>query len=311
MFTLGFDIGGTKCAAILGKDTADGGIEDIIVDKITFPTLVGRGWRAVLDELFASAETLLDRNGAAKSDLAGIGISCGGPLDSKKGIIMCPPNLPDWDNVPVAGMAAERFGCRVNLQNDANACAVAEWKYGAAKGCSNAVFLTFGTGMGAGLILDGKLYSGTRDMAGEAGHIRLTDGGPEGYGKKGSFEGYCSGGGIAKLAKLLAAEKGLELGENVSAKDLAAAMYAGDEFAALVYTTCAKKLAAGLSVLIDILDPEVIVIGSIYARNREFFDSIILPAIKEETLCGEYVKILPAALGEHIGDCAALSLAVM
>ena len=114
---------------------------------------------------------------------------------------MCPPNLPDWDNVPLVEMTEKRLGIKTILQNDANACAVAEWKFGAGRGTRNMVFLTFGTGMGAGLILDGRLYSGTNDMAGEVGHIRLAPKGPLGYGKKGSFEGFCSGGGIADLAK--------------------------------------------------------------------------------------------------------------
>lgn len=96
-----------------------------------------------------------------------IGISCGGPLDSKKGIIMSPPNLPGWDNIEIVKILEGKFSVPVGIQNDANACALAEWKYGAGRDCDNMVFLTFGTGMGAGLILDGRLYSGTNDMAGE------------------------------------------------------------------------------------------------------------------------------------------------
>src|SRR5690606_9115141 len=100
----------------------------------------------------------------------------------------------------------DRFGVPVGLQNDANACALAEWKWGAGRGARNMIFLTFGTGMGAGLILDGRLYAGTNDMAGEVGHMRLAPDGPEGYGKRGSFEGFCSGGGIARLASAKAAD---------------------------------------------------------------------------------------------------------
>ena len=108
---------------------------------------------------------------------------------------------------------------RINVpafpQNDANACALAEWQFGAGRGCKNMVFLTFGTGMGAGLILDGRLYAGTNDMAGEAGHMRLAPDGPEGYGKRGSFEGFCSGGGIRQLAQM-------ELGKDLSCKQVCA-----------------------------------------------------------------------------------------
>ena len=134
-------------------------------------------------------------------NLKRIGISCGGPLDSKKGIIFSPPNLPGWDNVPITRILSDEFGVETALQNDANACALAEWLMGAERGHSNMIFLTFGTGMGAGLILNGRLYSGTNDLGGEVGHIRLAKTGPVGFGKAGSFEGFCSGGGIAQLAK--------------------------------------------------------------------------------------------------------------
>ena len=304
-FVLGIDIGGTKCAVILGRA---GDTENKIIERCAFPTLVERGWQKVIDELLRTADRVLEKYKIKTEQIKGIGISCGGPLDSKNGVIMCPPNLPDWDNVPIVKIFEDHFGVKTNLQNDANACAVAEWKYGAGKGTQNCIFLTFGTGMGAGLILDGRLYSGTNDMAGEVGHIRLADDGPEGYGKNGSFEGFCSGGGIARLADFTAGQK-----MNMTAKDLAENMHNGDEFSTEVYTKCAEKLGAGLSVLIDILNPEVIVIGSIYARNTEFFNSIILPVIKREALVNSAAvcKILPAQLGERIGDFAALGLADM
>ena len=113
---------------------------------------------------------------------AAVGISCGGPLDSKKGLILSPPNLPGWDNVPVTKLLSEALQVPAFLQNDADACAIAEWRFGAGQGCENMVFLTFGTGLGAGLILNGKLYQGASGMAGEVGHLRLFDNGHIGYG---------------------------------------------------------------------------------------------------------------------------------
>ena len=117
--------------------------------------------------------------------------------------------------MPIVEELEKALGCRAFLQNDANACALAEWRYGAGKGSRNMLFLTFGTGMGAGLILDGRLYEGTSDLGGEVGHIRLAEDGPEGYGKRGSFEGFCSGGGIARLARAEAA-KALAAGRSVA-----------------------------------------------------------------------------------------------
>lgn len=319
MFSLGFDIGGTKCAVILGKGEMPDNIDELIIDKISFPTNVERGWRAITDEMLLSADTLLSRNGIKNPavELIGIGISCGGPLNSRKGTINCPPNLPDWDDVPICDIMEKHFGIRPNLQNDANACAVAEWKFGAGKGTENMIFLTFGTGMGAGLILNGRLYAGTSDMAGEVGHIRLAKEGPEGYGKKGSFEGFCSGGGIARLA-LDMIEKAKKNGESsilfteeeISAKTVAIAAKNGDTLAKSIYDCCAEKLGMGLSILTDILNPEAIVIGSIYSRDKELFDSIINDIIKKEALSNSYevLRILPAELGNSIGDYAALGL---
>ena len=145
MNLIGFDIGGTKCACVLGKMTAS---EDAIeiVDKITFPTM--NGPKPSLKALFEHTHELMERNSLTAADIAGIGISCGGPLDSRNGIILSPPNLPGWDNVPIVTMTEAHFGIKALVQNDANAGAMAEWKYGAGKGYRNVAFFTFGTGMG-------------------------------------------------------------------------------------------------------------------------------------------------------------------
>ncbi len=321
MYSLGIDIGGTKCAVVLGKGEIPDNISDFIIDKIKFPTNVNRGYNEIIKEILSEADELLERNNVKNTELIGVGISCGGPLNSKKGVIMCPPNLPDWDNVPIVNIVSEHFGVKAILHNDANACAVAEWRFGAGRGYQNLVFLTFGTGMGAGLILDGKLYTGTNDGAGEVGHIRLSEDGPEGYGKKGSFEGFCSGGGIKKLAELTAIEylrenKKSSLFEseadfsNLTAANIAKAMYEGDEFATAVYKKCAEYLGRGLSVIIDIINPEAIVIGSIFERNEEFFQNEIKEIIENEALTDNVknCKILSAELGDSIGDFASLGL---
>ena len=312
-YTLGIDIGGTKCAVVLGKEKATEPITDAVVDKIVFPTAKG-SWQAALDDIIFAAEDLLERNGAAFGDLTGIGVSCGGPLNSKTGVILSPPNLPGWKDVPVTELLTAHFGAPAVLQNDANACALAEWKYGAGKGTQNMVFLTFGTGMGAGLILNGQLYAGTCDLAGEAGHIRLNATGPEGYGKAGSFEGYCSGGGIVKLAQQLMEQERphtvLSDAEELTAKAISDAAKAGDRFAGEVYAVSARRLGQGLAILVDLLNPEAIVIGSIYTRDTQFFADTVREVLAQEALPGavEACKILPAALDEHIGDIAALSL---
>ena len=255
------------------------------------------------------------------SQVVAFGISCGGPLDSRTGVVMSPPNLPGWDNIPIVKLLGDRFGIRTGIHNDANACALAEWKFGAGIGARNMAFLTFGTGLGAGLILDGKLYAGTNDNAGELGHIRLSDFGPVGYGKCGSFEGFASGGGIAQLARFKVSEKH-QMGQRVSwcapgqldeitARDVADAAAAGDELALEIYRISATYLGRGLAIVIDLINPEVIVIGGIYTRNREMMEPFVLREIEREALshARRVCSIRPAALGEQIGDYAALSVA--
>ena len=195
---MGIDIGGTKCAVVIGDETGR------VLGKERFATT---DCKETLENIFEAAERL----GASGVDA--IGISCGGPLDEKNGVILSPPNLPGWDHVEIVSMLKERFGKPTAICNDANAGALAEWKFGAGRGTEHMVFLTCGTGFGAGLILNGRLYSGSCDMAGEIGHIRVTDNGPVGYGKAGSFEGYCSGGGIAQVAKTVALEQ-LQMGKS-------------------------------------------------------------------------------------------------
>ncbi len=309
-YYLGFDIGGTKCAVSVSEKNSG-----TIKDKIRFETRVERGWREIVDELISSARKLLERNGISVSDIISCGVSCGGPLDPEKGIIMCPPNLPDWDNVPLADIVKNELGVPCKVRNDADACALAEWQFGAGKGTKNMIFLTFGTGMGAGLILDGKLYSGTSGTAGEVGHIRLDSDGPVAYGKAGSFEGFCSGSGIATMGKnMLEIYNGTTTipRDNVTAKTIAEAAMNGDKLAGAIYRRCGEKLGYALSILIDILNPERIVIGSIFQRSGHLLIDSMNEVIKKEALgiSAGCCEIVPAVLGDDIGDYAAIGVAM-
>ena len=307
---LGFDIGGTKCAVIMAEVIGDK-IEIIAKEKINTDL-------SVVPEKMIERLVQIAKGMIKGQDISSVGISCGGPLDSKRGVILSPPNLKGWTHVPIVMIMKRHFSVPVYLQNDANACALAEWKFGAGKGSRNMVFLTFGTGLGAGLVLDGKLYSGTNDNAGEVGHIRLEDDGPFGYGKNGSFEGFCSGGGIADLGKMLA-EKAKEQGimplyanGEITAKAIAEAAEKGDKTAIDVYRISGENLGKGLSIIIDILNPEKIVIGSIFARSKNLLWQYAKNTLENEALCvsAQVCEVVPAALGEQIGDYAAIGVAL-
>lgn len=300
---IGVDIGGTKCAVVIGNETQ-------VEKRIAFPTTT---CKETLDRIFRAVEEI------GKGEA--IGISCGGPLDSEKGLILSPPNLPDWDRVPIVDSLSERFGIPAYLENDANACALAEWRYGAGRGTKNMVFLTFGTGLGAGLILGGRLLRGTNGMAGEVGHIRLSEHGPVGYGKAGSFEGFCSGNGLAQIGRELALEQ-LQVGKTlpycrdrseldaITAKLLAEYADRGEPIAREAYRICGEMLGRGVAILVDMLNPEAIVIGSIFQRAEHLLREPMETYLKREALerSREVCRVVPAELGNSIGDYAALAV---
>lgn len=191
----------------------------------------------MLERLARSGNELLSGHGLTRPDA--VGIACGSPLDPVAGVIQSTANLLGWDDIPAVHLMEERFHVPSFLENDANAGALAEWRFGVAKGCRHAAFLIFGTGLGAGLILNGALYQGANNMAGECSHIRLMPYGPVGCSKIGSAEGFCSGGGIAQLTRDMVYERIIR-GEKpplcptvnglngLTAKSVAEATYAGD-----------------------------------------------------------------------------------
>ncbi|HUG11442.1 MAG TPA: ROK family protein [Opitutaceae bacterium] len=298
---VGFDIGGTKCAVCRVRENA---VEEIV-------RIETRDFATTFAALADAAECIMPENPI-------IGVSCGGPLDASRGIILSPPNLdPSWHGVEIARLITERFGGRATLMNDANACALAEWRFGAGRGCQSMVFLTSGTGMGAGLILNGKLYEGTRGDAGEVGHIRLAPDGPVGFGKAGSFEGFCSGGGIARLAVMMALRQSqspqwIGAAGTTTARFVADAARNGDALAIEVMSEAGRRLGEALAVLIDVLNPERIVIGGHFPKTHDLLESAMREALASEALPHslEACQIVPAELGESIGSHGAVAVAL-
>lgn len=312
---LGVDIGGTKCAVSLGWAEAS---DARVVTKRAIPT--PKNPQVAIRELLTVAHSLWTEQG--KPNLSAGGVSCGSPLDSRAGLILAPPNLPTWERVDIVNPFQEAFGVPVGLQNDANACALAEYYWGAGRGFRNVIFLTFGTGMGAGLILNGQLYTGTNDLAGEVGHLRLSSSGPVGFGKAGSFEGFCSGGGIAQLAQQRT-EQWLATGEKVAfcptradlsqltAQRVGEAATQGDSHALSIFRTVGESLGAGLAILVDVLNPERIIIGSIYERQEKILAPIVREVLHREALPSAVAvcQVVSAGLGESVGNFASLSVA--
>jgi glucokinase len=304
---LGVDIGATKTAVVLSDNPPE------VQARREFPTREELGPQQTIDRIIASARELLDGRHVER-----VGVSCGGPLNSATGVVQAPPNLSTWVDIPITRILGDTFGVPCALENDANAGALAEHRFGAGVGTRNMVFLTMGTGLGAGIITDGQLYRGTCDAAGEIGHVRLTRAGPVGYHKSGSVEGWASGGGLAQVASTAiarAARRGetTVLGNGpVSAKDVAEAARAGDRLAQRLIRATGKRLGETLAILVDILNPERIVIGGLAMRMGDDLLEPARAAMRREALPGSVAvcEVVPAKLNEQIGDLAALCVAM-
>jgi glucokinase len=313
----GVDIGGTKTAVVLSHEPP------AVLGREEFATRPARGPQVAITHIKKSIDDLLAAQGLDRASLLRLGVSCGGPLDRVRGIIQSPPNLPTWDEVPLKSILEDEFKVECLIENDANAGAVAEHRFGAGKGCQNMVFLTMGTGLGAGIITDGRLYRGTNDLAGEIGHVRLSRTGPVGHNKAGSAEGWASGGGMAQLAAQSVAQaqrrgkktlltEHARTGKPITARDVAAAAKKGDAVAIEILRSTGERLGEVLAILVDILNPERIVIGGLAVRLGDLLLDPARRVMNREALGPSVAacQIVPAALGESIGDAAALAVAM-
>ena len=320
---LGYDIGGAKCTICLAR--AQPKLE--ILDRKALPTEPFSTMRPILAE---AGKSLLHSHPDAFSQLCGIGIRCGGPLDSRRGVLLSPPNLPGWEEVPIAEILQREFGVPAFLQNDANACALAEWRLGAGRGCDDMVFLTMGDGFGAGIISSGRLLSSTDGTAGEIGRVRLWAGGPFDGGKAGPAEDFCADEGIARLAQSYTKQK-IRDGcppawhvpgrkpRPITAQLIETYAESGDAGALEIFRQAGERLGQAASILIDLLNPSRIIIGGIFVRCEQWLRPAMEEAIRRDTLPSRARKclVLPAQTGERLGDiasvmpaCHALGMAV-
>lgn len=314
---IGVDIGGTKTAVLASRHPP------AVLDRVEFPTRPARGPGPAIDLIKRGIHGLLSKHRAGGAKPVAIGVSCGSPLDPARGVIQAPPNLATWVDVPIVSILEDEFGARCQLENDANAGAVAEHRFGAGQGCRHMIFITMGTGFGAGIIADGRLYRGANDLAGEIGHVRLTRTGPVGYHKAGSAEGWASGGGVAQVAARVAASArrrrqptllaaALKAGKPITARDVALAARRGDAVAIRIIRGTGRRLGEALAILVDLFNPERIVIGGLAMRLGDMLLDPARQVLRREALpvSAETCRIIPAALDERIGDVAALCIAM-
>jgi glucokinase len=264
-FVLGIDIGGTNL--VVGSVAEDGSELRALGSE---PTHAEAGQRDVLDRLITLAQRTIEqtRRELPGVEILGVGVGAPGPLDTKSGIVLLTPNL-GWVNLPLRQIIHERLGLPAELDNDANCAVLGEWWMGAARGTRNAIGITIGTGIGGGIIVDGKLFHGASDCAGEIGHTTIdTEGRRCKCGNYGCLEAYASGPNIALRAveeikagavSRLASYVGGDLAQ-VTAQTVYQAAHDGDDLALEVVNDTAKFLGTGIANLLNIFNPEVVVV---------------------------------------------------
>lgn len=306
------DIGGTKIALALA--TADGRL--VAHDK--FPTNPGRGPDAVIEELIVTLRGLADRHGAV---LTTLGVGSVGPLDLATGTIQSPPNFPGWTHVPLKRPLEAAFKVPVVVDNDANAAALGEYRLGAGKGASSMVYATVSTGIGGGIVLDGKLLHGVGGGAGEFGHQTIVpDGPPCGCGNHGCLEAVASGTAIAREARVLATSGQAPLllalaggdPDAIHAGHVVQAAAEGEQSAADLWARTIGYLAIGLGNVISTVAPEKLVLGGGVAQTG---DALLVPlreglARRVRMVPMDDVEVVLAAHGAETGLYGAVALAL-
>ncbi len=303
---LAIDLGGTKINAAIISSNAE------VVAKQYHPTLASEGPQAVTHRLLSAIEHLLNRSGIGLSRLSSISIAAAGAIDSDRGLVTVSPNLPGWNDVPLRDIVRERFGVSTFLLNDASAAALGEHRLGAGQGAANLIYITVSTGIGGGVIADGKLYLGTGGSAGEIGHMTIAVNGPQCYcGDFGCLEVMASGVAIAReairrvkdgesstLSDMVAAKI-----ENITAKEVGLAAQNGDRLASEVVLRAATYLGVGMVNVVNIFNPEVIVIGGSVVKmgSRLLAPVKKLVAQRAFKLAAQVVRIVPAQLGDDVG----------
>jgi glucokinase len=305
----GVDVGGTNLRVALGDESGE------LVDKRHRDTGVNAGAEKGIRALAEMMEELARDHGLAMTDFGSAGVGVPGPTDPVKGMLFDPPHLPGWHNVPVASLLEAATGVPIHLENDAQLAAYGEFHKGAGRGSRHLVFVTISTGIGGGIVIDGKLYSGAGGSAGEVGHVVIDPDGPIcSCGRRGHLEGLASGTSMARIAgeRIAAGEvSSLSTLESITARDLGVAADDGDALALSVLADAGRLLGLSLGGLLNILDPEVLVLGGGAIQIGPPLLDHLYAAIQEQAfeITYSHVRIATAMLGQDAGLVGALEWA--
>ena len=314
-YVVGIDIGGTKLATVVAD------VSGKIISKVREPTRADKGPEYALQLLIDMVYRTIVQAQLEMKDISAIGVSCGGPLDTKTGIVYSPPNLPGWEAFPLKDRLENEFSKLVTVENDANACALAEYRFGGGNGYESVLYMTMSTGIGGGIVINGQIYHGVNDSAGEVGHqILLPDGPLCGCGKRGCLESLCSGPAIARRAKdaIQTASRSVILRladgdiDAVKSEHVLDAARKGDTLALKLIDETAYYMGWGIANLVNILNPDIVLLGTIAIAAGDLLLEPIRKTVSSLAMTrpAEAVTIMPAQLGDSLGDLAAVSLVV-
>ncbi len=311
---IGIDVGGTNVKIALVDDNGK------IIYSNSVPTYAKMGYEYTVNNIKQAIRDLMKETNTTPNDIEGIGFDFPGQVDCKTGVVKLAPNIPGWVNVPIAQMIEDEFHIPTRIDNDVRCAALGELKFGAGRGCENFICITVGTGIGSGIVINGKVVRGATNAAGELGHIKLQmNGGPIcGCGDTGCLEAFASGPAIVAMAqdyikggkstkfREMAAAEGGEITPYMVAK----AAEEGDPVAKRIFEIVGEYIGIGLTSVINLLNPERVIIGGGVAESGELLLAPIRKTIKERAMvvAGNAVEIVPAQLGNSAGVIGASML---
>jgi len=314
-FTIGVDLGGTNIVSVIVNHQGK------IVNRLKVPTLAERGKEATIKRIIETIHENIIQSTIAPDDIIGIGIGAPGPLDVKRGIINFAPNLPGWRDVPLRKILKNEFNMKVVLENDANAAAWGERCFGVGRGVDNLVCFTLGTGIGGGIIIDGKIYHGNNYGAAELGHMTVNKDGPRcNCGNYGCLEAYSSATGIKNRiknrikegikSKFLNFDNDDELLESLRLKLIFETARKGDKLIKGVVEEAISYLGIAIANIANILNPEMVVlVGGITNEGDKLLISL-RDEVKKRAFYSNY-KSLKIVIGELGGNAGVLGAAAL
>ncbi len=316
-YVAGIDLGATHLSIILTNFCAQ------VIDEVGFPYPINRGPELCLPEVDKHLKELLAKNNLQLSDISAIGLDVPGPIVAEAGIVLAPPIMPGWDRFPIRETLEKLWNRPVALTNDAEAGALGEWAFGAGRGESDLAYIKVGTGIGAGLLLDGRIYRGATGSAGEIGHLTMIENGPLcNCGNNGCLEALAGGQAIARQAQeaVLKGERTILSSthpeDKITAQDVASAAQRGDLVAQRIVSEAGSYLGVALAGLVNLFNPSMVVVGGGIAQIGDLFLQPVRNAVMRRSLpaAARTVKITTAVLGHRSSSIGAaveaLSIAI-